>query len=81
MSEIIRSKRGKENGYSSGVLWKKRGLKRTQASQRQALYDKLTPTEKFAKIRSRRGESLREFNRITLQLIKPVGPKVHTKSR
>lgn len=43
---------------------KSQAQKRTEAEERQSRYDALTRTEKFAQMKTRRGESLREWHRV-----------------
>lgn len=65
MNEITKEKtRGKTNSYKSVKLHAKRNRKRREAERRQLKYNSLSVAEKTKLIKSRRGESKRELERL-----------------
>ena len=59
----------KKEGYSSDVLHAKRDRKRTEAQARQREHDKLTRAQKLHKADGRRGNSVREWERLSGETI------------
>jgi hypothetical protein len=57
------TKRGKENGYKSDTLWRRRAKRAEEAHARQLKYNSLTKKEKIAIAKSR-GGSKREIAKL-----------------
>jgi len=64
-NESLPTKRGKINGYSHAKADAKADRKRLDAQARDQAHADLTPAQKLAKCRARRGCSDREVKRLT----------------
>jgi hypothetical protein len=69
MSEKVETsktgKRGKTNGYNSHTLHKKRDNRRFEAEVRNEEYQALSVKDRLKRVKSRRGESKKETERLT----------------
>jgi len=58
----------KDNNIKSGDARRNKERKQEEAVGRQVIYDSLSPIEKVERIKTRRGESKKEMNRLLSEL-------------